>query len=154
MIKVNAEINNKSWYKKIKNPEKYLNRKLKKIEKIVPDIKKKNISFSILLTNSLYNKKLNKKFRKKNKTTDVLSFPFYENNKFEIKKSKSKIIYIGDIAVSFEIINRRAKKSEFFLEFDKVWIHGFLHLLGYDHIKNRDYHKMSDVEKKILISVV
>ena len=77
MIKVNVEINNKSWHKKIKNPEKYFGQKLKKIFKIVKFFKKKNIIFTILLTNSLNMKKLNKKFRNRNKPTDVLSFPSF-----------------------------------------------------------------------------
>ena len=42
------------------------------------------------------------------------------------------------------------KKLIFFLEFDKVWVHGFLHLLGYDHIKNKDYFRMNKIEKIIL----
>ena len=74
MIKVNVEINNKSWHKKIKNPKKYFNQKLKKISKM---FKNKNMTFTILLTNSLNMKKLNKKFRKRNKSTDVLSFPVF-----------------------------------------------------------------------------
>ena len=62
MIKVNVEINNKSWCKTI-NPKKYFYKKLKKISKIVKFFKGKNITFTILLTNSLNMKKLNKKFR-------------------------------------------------------------------------------------------
>ena len=77
MIKVNVEINNKPWHKKIKNPKRYFSKKLKKISKILPFFKKKNVIFTIFLTNSLGIKKLNKKFRKKNKPTDVLSFPFF-----------------------------------------------------------------------------
>ena len=148
MIKVNVEIENKSWHKKIKNPKKYFNKKLKKISKIVKFFRNKNIIFTILLTNSLNMKKLNKKFRKTNKSTDVLSFPFFSLQK--LKSIKEKKIYIGDIATSYEIINSRSKKDNFLLEFDKVWIHGLLHLVGYDHIKNKDYFKMNRVEKKIL----
>ena len=77
MIKVNVEINNKSWHKKIKNPKKYFNQKLKKISKMLKLFKNKNMTFTILLTNSLNMKKLNKKFRKRNKSTDVLSFPVF-----------------------------------------------------------------------------
>ena len=45
------------------------------------------------------------------------------------------------------------KKNDFLLEFDKVWVHGLLHLIGYNHIKNKDYYKMDNVEKKILNSI-
>ena len=148
MIRVNVEVNTKSWYKKIKNPNKYFSKKLKKISKIIPHIKGKNIIFTILLTNSLNIKKLNKKFRSRNKSTDVLSFPYFSSN--NIKLSYKKSIYIGDIATCYEIINIRSKKNNFQLEFDKAWVHGFLHLLGFDHIKNKDYFKMKGIEKKIL----
>jgi len=151
MIKVNVEINSKSWHAKIKSPKKYFSKRLKKIYKNIKFLKGKNITFTILLTNSLNMKRLNKKFRNKNKPTDVLSFPFFSPNK--LKKIKEKNIYIGDVATSYEIINYRSKKNKFILEFDKVWIHGFLHLLGYDHIKNKDYFKMNRVEKKIFNSL-
>ena len=141
-------INNKSWLKKIKNPQKYLNNKIKKIPSIIKFFKKKNVVFSILLTNSMNMKKLNKKFRRKNKATDVLSFPALEVK--ELKLIKEKKIYIGDIAASFEIINLRSKKSNFSLEFDKVWVHGLLHLIGHDHIRNKDYFKMYKTEKRIV----
>jgi len=151
MIKVNVEVNNKSWHKKIKNPKKYFSKKLKKISKIVKFFKGKNITFTILLTNSLYMKKLNKKFRNKNKPTDVISFPFLSSN--NLKFNKKNFLYIGDVAASFEIINSRSKKNNFILEFDKVWVHGLLHLIGYNHIKNKDYFKMDKIEKRILNSI-
>ena len=150
MIKVNVEINNKSWHTKIKNPKKYLNQKLKKISKMVRLFKKKNITFTILLTSSLNMKKLNKKFRKLNKSTDILSFPAF--SKKNLKFIKEKKIYIGDLATSYEIVNSRSKK-EFLAEFDKVWVHGLLHLIGYDHAKYKDYNKMSKIEKRILNSI-
>ena len=151
MIKVNVEINNKSWHKKIKDPKKYFDQKLKKISKIVKFFRKKNIIFTILLTNSLNMKKLNKKFRNRNKPTDVLSFPSFTLKSLKLIKEKN--IYIGDIAVSYEIINSRSKFFFSLNEFDKVWIHGLLHLLGYDHVKNKDYYKMNKIEKRILNSI-
>ena len=147
MIKVNVEIDKQSWHTKIKTPKKYFITRLKKVSKIVNFFNKKNIVFTIFLTNSLNLKKLNKKFRNKDKTTDVLSFPNYE--KKILKSINKKKIYIGDIAISYEIINKRGLKNTFFKEFDKVWIHGLLHLIGYDHIKNKDYLKMLKTEKKI-----
>ena len=137
MIKVNIEINNKSWLKKIKNPKKYFNPKLKKISQFIEFFKRKNITFTILLTNSIQIRKLNKKFRKLDKSTDVLSFPAFSSK--NLKLIKQKKIYIGDIATSYEVINSRSNKN-FLKEFDKVWIHGLLHLLGYDHIHNKDYY--------------
>ncbi len=151
MIKVNVEINNNSWNKRIKSPKKYFKNKLKKISNILNFVKNKKIVFTILLTNSSYIRRLNKKFRKRNKATDVLSFPSFSAKNLKLKKEKK--IYVGDIATSYEIINSRSKKNNFFLEFDKAWVHGFLHLIGYDHIKNKDYYKMSKIEKKILNSI-
>jgi len=151
MIKVNVEVNSNFWQKKIKNPNTYFNKKLKKISSIIKFFKKKNITFTILLTNSLNMKKLNKKFRKKNKSTDVLSFPSFSPRK--LKKIKEKKIYIGDIATSYEIVKKKCKKKNFLVEFDKIWVHGLLHLIGFDHVKNKDYYKMNKIEKRILNSI-
>ena len=148
MIKINVKVKTNPWHKKVKSPKKYFKSKLKKISKIVPFFRGKNITFTILLTNSLNMKKLNKKF---NKPTDVLSFPTFSLS--NLKSMKEKKIYIGDIATSYEIINFRSKKNNFSLEFDKVWIHGLLHLIGYNHIKNKDYFKMQRIEKRILNSI-
>ena len=147
MIEANVEVDNKSWQIKIKNPKIYFKKKLKKISKKIKFFKNKKIIFSILLTNSLKMKKLNKKFRNCNKSTDVLSFPSFSLK--NLKLIKEKKFYIGDIAVSYEIIDLRSKKSNFFLEFEKVWIHGLLHLIGYNHIKNKDFIKMNKIEKRI-----
>ena len=96
-------------------------------------------------------KKLNKKFRSKNESTDVLSFPSFSPKKLKLNKEKE--IYIGDIAASFEIIESRVENENFFHEFDKAWVHGLLHLVGYDHIKNKDYYRMNRIEKRILSSI-
>ena len=148
MIKINVEVSNKPWLKKIKNPKQYFNQKLKKISKIVKFFKNKNITFTILLTNSSKMKKLNNKFRKRTKSTDVLSFPSFALKKLKLIKKRK--IYIGDIATSYEIINLRSNATSFQKEFDKVWVHGLLHLIGYNHNKNNDYNKMNKIENRIL----
>ncbi len=141
MIKANVILDFSKWRYKIKSPNNYFKRKLQKLS-TVSSFKNKNQEFSILLTNSKKIRSLNYKFKKKNKPTDVLSFPtqnVFKNNS-----------YIGDIAVCFEIINKRSKTSNFFLEFDKMWIHGYFHLIGYDHKKLKDYKKMSKKENLVL----
>jgi len=148
MINVNFETDVKLSSKKIIILKKCIKKKFNKIHEEFSFLKKKDIFFSILITTSSNIKKLNYKFRKKRKSTDVLSFPLYENSK--IKKSTQKNFYIGDIALCYEILKLRAKKSDFFYEFDKLWIHGFLHLLGFVHEKNKDYKKMLSLENKIL----
>ena len=137
MIKANVILDYSKWKNKIKDPNNYLNKKLRKLSKI-PTFKKKKQEFSILLTNNTKMKNLNLKFRKKNKPTDILSFKSNNN------------IYIGDIAISYEIINKRSKLSNFFLEFDKMWIHGYFHLIGYDHKKIKDFKKMTKKENLVL----
>ena len=141
MIKANIILDNFQWKNKFKDPNIYFKNKLKKLSKI-PNFNKKKQEFSVLLTNNKKMRNLNNKFRKKNIPTDVLSFPL--NDKGE------KNIYIGDIAISYEIIKERAKKTNFFIEFDKIWIHGYLHLIGYDHKNLRDFEKMSKKENLIL----
>ena len=141
MIKANVILDHYKWKNKIKNPNNYFKKKLDKLNKI-KSLKKKNYEFSVLLTNNKKMKSLNFKFRKKNKPTDVLSFPFHHKEK--------KSVYIGDIAISFEIVNKRSKVSNFFLELDKMWVHGYLHLLGHNHKKKKDFIKMKKLEDLIL----
>ena len=152
MIKVNVEADYKPWFKKIKYPKKYFISKLKKINTDSLIFKKKKLVFSILLTNSSNIKKLNKKFRNRNKPTDVLSFPNFSPAKLRLVKDNN--IYIGDIALCYEVINGQSTNNNFLSEFDKTWIHGFLHLIGYDHIKKKDYDKMKKKEKKIFESII
>ena len=137
MIKANVIVDYLKWKNKIKNPNNYFKKKFNRLSKI-SYFKKKKQEFSILLTNNKKMKDLNYKFRKKNKTTDILSF-----------RSKEKT-YIGDMAISYEMINKRSKSSNFFLEFDKIWIHGYFHLIGYDHKKFKDFKKMTKKENLVL----
>ena len=147
MINADVVVENKLWNKKIKNPSNYIKKKIEKISKF-NSLKKRRFSLTILLTGNSKMKYLNKKFRNKNKTTDVLSFP--NLGIVDLKKRTNTKTYLGDIALSYEIINRRSKTSNFDLEFDKVWIHGYLHLLGYDHKKIKDYKVMKKIENKII----
>ena len=140
MIKAEIVVDFPKWKTKIKNPSLYFKKKIEKLS-CVKSLKKKNFQFTLLLTNKTIIKKLNKRFRKKNKETDVLSFPI---------KSHFNKNYKGDIAVCYEIINLRSKKTNFNIEFDKMWIHGLLHLLGYDHSRQKDYKQMLRKEQEIL----
>jgi len=143
MTNVDVVLDHYLWKKKIKNPETYIKKKLFKLNKLKL-FKKKSKNHTIFLTNNKKMRELNKKFRNKNKTTDVLSFPFHN------KTNYNKNIYLGDIAINYEIINKRSKNSNFFIEFDKMWIHGYLHLLGHNHKKKKDFIKMKKLENLIL----
>ena len=147
MINADVVVENKLWNKKIKDPNNYIKKKIKKIFKF-NSLKKRRFSLTILLTGNSKMKYLNKKFRNKNKTTDVLSFPNLSTA--DLKKKTDTKVYLGDIALNYEIINQRSKDSNFDLEFDKMWIHGYLHLLGYDHKKIKDYKMMKKIENKII----
>ena len=141
MIKANVILDKIIWKKKIQNPNYYIKKKLNKLHQKFKLASKKQ-EFSILLTNNKKMKELNTKFRKNNKPTDVLSFP--------LNKTKNKKGYLGDLAISYEIVNKRSKYSNFYTEFDKMWIHGYLHLIGFDHKKNEDFKKMYKLENNIL----
>ena len=144
MINIDVVSECSLWSKKIKEPQVFFNSLVKVFPKKYKFIKKK-ISLTILLSNNKNIKKLNKKFRSKNKSTDVLSFPSEE--KINIKK----LHYIGDIILSYEFMNKPKTLSilEFKRKVAKIFIHGFLHLLDYDHIKLRDFKKMLIEEEKI-----
>jgi len=150
MIKINVITNNFNWYRFIKIPNNYIERKIKKLNLKNKNYKKNIIFCTLLLSNTKVIKKLNSKFRKKNKSTDVLSFPFY--NKINLKKKikNEKEIYLGDIIINLNKIYSKKNMKNFKLEFDKLWIHGLVHLFGYDHKKEKDYRKMNQVEKNYL----
>tara|TARA_B100000780_G_scaffold262228_1_gene215207 strand:- start:444 stop:914 length:471 start_codon:yes stop_codon:yes gene_type:complete len=144
MINVDVVSDSNLWSQKIKKKEFFFNSLVRFFPKKYRFIKKK-VNLTILLSNNNNIKKLNKKFRNKNKSTDILSFP--SEKKFNIKKS----LYLGDIVISFEFMNKpkNLNKLEFKKKVIKIFIHGFLHLLGYNHIKLKDFKKMLTEEDKI-----
>ena len=150
MIKINVIINNIKWLNYIKNPNTYLDRKIHKLSIKEKKFSKKNIFCTLLLSCSKEIKKLNKQFRNKDKTTDVLSFPFQTKKELKKKLKMEKEIYLGDIIINLDKIKKRKIKKKFKIEFDRLWVHGFVHLFGYDHKKNIEYLKMNQIEKKYL----
>ena len=150
MIKINVILNNKEWYRYIKNPTNFIDKKIQNLNNKFTKYKKKIIFCTLLLSGNNEIKKLNKKFRKKNKATDVLSFPFYNLKELKIKLKRNKEIYLGDIIINLNKIKNKKDKKNFELQFNKLWIHGIIHLFGYDHKKDRDFYYMSQIEKKFL----
>ena len=149
MININVFSEEKAWSKKLKKKELFF----KKICNSLPKNYKfpnEKVSLSLMLSNNKNIKKLNKSFRNKNKSTDVLSFPFDKKNKISKKK------YLGDIIISYDFMNKpKSQGLNVFKErLVRTFIHGFLHLLGYDHIKNNDYRKMLKREKILFRSVI
>ena len=144
MISIDVVSESNLWNKKIKEADIFFNSLAKVFPKKYRFVKKK-VSLTILLSNNKNIEKLNKKFRNKNKPTDVLSFP--SEKKLNIKKSS----YIGDVIISYEYMNKPKVLSnlEFKNKVAKIFIHSFLHLLGYDHIKLKDFNEMLIEEEKI-----
>ena len=148
MINVNVFSEEKAWSKRLKNKDLFF----KKVCKAFPKkykFSKKKVSFTLLLSNNKNIKKLNKVFRNKKKSTDILSFPF--DKKIKISKNT----YLGDIIISYNYIDKpRSQDLKLFKEkVIKIFIHGFLHLLGFDHKKNKDYFKMLREENLLFKSV-
>ena len=149
MININVFSNERAWSKRLKKKNLFFNKICKAFPKKYRFLNKK-VSLTVLLSNNKIIKKLNKEFRGKNKSTDILSFPFAKNLKI------SKQIYIGDIIISFNFIDKpKTQKLKLFeKKLIKIFIHGFLHLLGFDHLKNKDYKKMLKEEELIYKSVI
>ena len=149
MININVFSNERAWSKRLKKKNLFFNKICKAFPKKYRFLNKK-VSLTVLLSNNKIIKKLNKEFRGKNKSTDILSFPFAKNLKI------SKQIYIGDIIISYNFIDKpRTQKLKLFeKKLIKIFIHGFLHLLGFDHSKNKEYKKMLKEEELIYQSVI
>ena len=150
MIKINTISNNVAWKKYLGNPNQFIQRKVKNVNSGFKDYRKNIIFCTLLLSGNKEIKKLNKKFRKKNKSTDVLSFPFYKKKDLKTKLKNEREIYLGDIIINLNKIKNKKNKKMFKLEFNKLWIHGLVHLFGYDHKKDKDFSKMIKIEKKFL----
>ena len=153
MIKAEVFVDNKAWTKYIDNPDNYLKNKLKKVSKIIDIFKKNKLSFTLLLSGANEIKKLNKKFRKKNKITDVISFPLHEKKKLYKLMKENNVIYLGDVIINLNEIIKQSKKQSFPNALDKIWIHGLTHLLGYRHKSNHDFLAMKKIENKIFNSI-
>jgi probable rRNA maturation factor len=144
MIKVSVFSEEKAWSKRIKNTDLFF----KKICKAFPkkyQFSNKKVSLSLLLSNNKNIKKLNKNFRNKNKSTDILSFPFSEKLKI------SKDTYLGDIIISYNYLDKPKSQDleSFKQKAIKIFIHGYLHLLGFNHMKDNDYLKMLKEENHL-----
>ena len=148
MISINVFSEEKAWSKRLKNKDIFFKKICKAFPKKYKFLNKK-VTFTLLLSNNKNIKKLNKVFRKKNKSTDILSFPL--DKKIKISKNT----YLGDVIISYNHLDKpRSQDLRSFKEkVTKIFIHGFLHLLGFDHKKNKDYSKMLKEENLIFKSV-
>jgi len=112
------------------------------------------LQISIILTDNQNIKSINKKYRKIDKPTDVLSFPMFEKEELDkiIKANKKYEDILGDIIISIPKVEEQAKEYEhsFKREFTYMIVHGFYHLMGYDHENEDDKKIMREKEEHIL----
>lgn len=142
------DIEEKEYYKEIIGK---VLRKCFEEEKLVDS----KLLVTITLTNAENIKKINNDYRRIDKATDVLSFPMFErnelNNKIDNKLFNHEDV-LGDIVISVPKVKEQAKeyKHSFERELSYMIVHGFYHLMGYDHIKEEDKKEMRPKEEKIL----
>ena len=130
--------------------EKLINRVAEKCFEI-EKLKDKNLYLSIILTDPKNIRITNKKFRNIDKETDVLSFPMFEKDEIE-KLTGEYPEALGDIMISIERVKSQAIEygHSFERELSYMVVHGFYHLMGYDHIEEEDKIKMREKEENVL----
>ena len=113
-----------------------------------------NLYINVILTNPENIKKINKQYRNIDKQTDVLSFPMFEKEEIEQMQKKGNDIQepLGDIIISIQKVEEQAKEygHSFERELSYMLIHGFYHLMGYDHIDDNDKKQMRKKEEEVL----
>ena len=110
---------------------------------------------TITLTTPENIRKINKKYRKIDKATDVLSFPMFEKAELDEKIKNKDFLYedvLGDIIISIDKVREQAGEygHSFERELSYMVVHGFYHLMGYDHIEEEDKKIMRPKEEKVL----
>jgi probable rRNA maturation factor len=110
---------------------------------------------TITLTTPSKIRKINNEYRQIDRATDVLSFPMFEKSELDKKIENNDFLYediLGDIIISVEKVKEQAKEygHSFERELSYMVVHGFYHLMGYDHIEEKDKVIMRPKEEKIL----
>lgn len=111
----------------------------------------KNLYVNVILTNPENIRAMNNKYRNINKATDVLSFPMFEREELKERKILNQDI-LGDIVISIDKIKQQSIEygHSFERELSYIAVHGFYHLLGYNHINEVDRKLMRQKEENIL----
>lgn len=114
-------------------------------------LKDKKLYVNIVLTNPENIRKMNKEYRNIDKETDVLSFPIFEKHELEERQTINEDV-LGDIVISIERVEEQAKEygHSFERELSYMAVHGFYHLMGYDHIDEEDKIIMRQKEEVVL----
>ena len=144
-----AEIN----FLDIEENEEYINILTKVMDKCFEEenLQEKSLYVNIVLTNPENIRKINKEHRNIDKETDVLSFPMFEKEELKQRKELNKDV-LGDIVISIEKVKEQAEEygHGFERELAYMAVHGFYHLMGYDHMNEVDKSKMREKEENIL----
>lgn len=126
------------------------------------NIKNSNVYLNVILTQPQYIRSLNKQFRNIDKETDVLSFPMFEREEIEtvIKSNllKKDIIpegaqeVLGDIVISIPRVEEQAKEYGHSVQRELAYmiVHGFYHIMGYDHMNDEEKKEMRSKEENVL----
>jgi probable rRNA maturation factor len=147
-------------YKEVKPKEEYEKISKKVLMECIQEegLENAKLTITITLTNGNHIKEVNKKYRGIDNITDVLSFPMFEKDELQEKIEKSDFPYediLGDIIICMEKVEAQAKEygHSFEREFSYMLVHGFYHLMGYDHIQEEDKKEMRKKEEKVLSSL-
>lgn len=150
MVEVDYSIEDNRWKPYIKSLKKYINNIFNNVVSVLncnSFFKDKTIEISITFTNDNNIKKINKEYRNCDKATNVLSFPLYEKELFNLKDD---YILIGDIILSYDTIKNESINITFEDHLTHLIIHSILHLFGFDHMEDREAEEMERIEINIL----
>lgn len=144
MVSLSYNVDDKKWQESFPLFKKYISKSVIETIKTVKVNLSENSEISFLLTSDKKIQKLNYKYRNKNLSTNVLSFP--------MMKKINGVMLIGDIAISNEKILKESKnfKTNKYSYLSKITVHGVLHLLGFDHQTDKEFQIMNRYEKNIL----
>ena len=115
------------------------------------NLQNKKIYVNVILTNPENIRMFNQEYRKIDEATDVLSFPMFHKAELEVLNNPIPEV-LGDIVISIEKVQEQAEEYEhsFERELSYMVVHGFYHLLGYDHIEEEDKKVMRQKEEMVL----
>ena len=144
MIKVSFNVDEPFWVKEMPLFRKNILKAAKETLNTAYKSKKNNLEVSFLLTSDSNIRLLNKNYRNKDKSTNVLAFPMNQD-------TFGKDYIVGDVVISLQRILSESKKLKIqkYKYLSQITIHGVLHLLGFDHKSNKQHEEMNRIEQKI-----
>ena len=117
---------------------------------------------SLLFVDNEEIREINKEFRNIDKETDVLSFPIFEKKDIDMLRKNDEVVdknmpqdVLGDIIISVKKVEEQAEEYGHSIERELAYmiVHGFYHLMGYDHMNDEDKKAMREKEEKVLKSL-